>query len=238
MTTFIRIGVAILVLGALAGGGEVGSAAGISVVSQRLAPYRTCLLSATPSTTTSVVDASVRQDAAGTNLGTATTAQVTSAASANRRLYIRFDLAACSPTIPATAVVRQATLRLYASAVPAACRTLDLFRVASTWSEAGITWTNQPFGTAINNPTAASAVATVTVGAPAGCQNRVAGYLTGVTLTASVATFVAGGATNFGWMIRDDVEGSATSQTVTVSAKELNTIGQVPQLVITYVLVP
>ena len=39
-------------------------------------------------------------------------------------------------------------------------------------------------------------------------------------------------------MIRDDAEGSATTRTATFSAKELGTVAQEPQLVITYVLVP
>jgi hypothetical protein len=39
-------------------------------------------------------------------------------------------------------------------------------------------------------------------------------------------------------MIRDDVEGSATTRTATFTAKELGTIVQEPQLVITYVTVP
>jgi hypothetical protein len=39
-------------------------------------------------------------------------------------------------------------------------------------------------------------------------------------------------------MIRDDVEGSATTRTATFTAKELGTIAQEPQLVITYVTVP
>ena len=77
------------------------------------------------------------------------------------------------------------------------------------------------------------------MGTPAGCQNQATGaYVIGGTVTADVATFVAGTATNFGWMIRDDTEGSATTRTATFSAKELGTVAQEPQLVITYVTVP
>jgi hypothetical protein len=39
-------------------------------------------------------------------------------------------------------------------------------------------------------------------------------------------------------MIRDDVEGSLTTRTATFSAKELGTVAQGPQLVVTYVTVP
>jgi hypothetical protein len=131
-----------------------------------------------------------------------------------------------------------ATLRLYLTAVPAVCRTLDLFRVAVTWTESGITWNNQPFGTTLNNPATGSRSASLTVGTPVGCGNMVAGYVTGATVTSDVAAWVAGSASNFGWMIRDDTEGSATTRTATFSAKDLGTIAQVPQLVVTYVAVP
>jgi hypothetical protein len=215
-----------------------GSAASLSLSSQMLTPYRTCGVSATPTTTGSVADTTVKQASATTAFGTATTSVVSSASSANQRAYLRFDLTACSPSIPSTATIRLATLRLYLSGVPAACRTIDVFRVSSTWTEAGLTWNSQPFGTTINNPASGSRTAAIAVGTPAGCTNQAAGYAAGGSVTADVAAFVAGSATNFGWMLRDDVEGSSTTRTSTFSAKNLGTIGQVPQLTITYVLVP
>src|SRR6185436_1784429 len=115
---------------------------------------------------------------------------------------------------------RLATLRNYVTVLPAACRTVDIFRVTATWTEAGLTWNNQPFGTAINNPASASRTGTFDVGTPVGCQNRTTNsYVVGGTVTTDVAAFVAGGSTNFGWMLRDDVEGSATARTTTFSAK-------------------
>ena len=216
-----------------------GMAASLTLTSQNLTPYRTCTLTATPTTTTVVTDASVRQGAGGTNFGGATTNDVATGNGVNRRLYIRFDLSTCSPAIPSSAVIRLATLRVYASAVPAVCRTVDLFRVTASWTEAAITWNTQPFGTTINNPASGSALDTYTIGTPAGCQNQGAGsYITGANPTTDVAAFVAGTATNFGWMLRDDTEGSATTYTSTYSAKDLGTLAQAPQLVITYVWVP
>jgi hypothetical protein len=215
-----------------------GSAASLSLSSQMLTPYRTCLLSATPTTTASVVDATVKQASATTNFGGATTTIVSSASGANQRTYVRFDLSTCSPSIPSTATVRLATLRLYLSAVPAACRTIDVFRVTASWTETGLTWNNQPFGTTINNPASGSRTAAIAIGTPVGCTNQAAGYVAGGSVTADVAAYVGGSASNFGWMLRDDVEGSATTRTSTFSAKELASVGQVPQLVITYVAVP
>ena len=216
-----------------------GLAASLTLTSQNLTPYRTCTLTGTPTTTTVVADASVRQGLPNTNFGTATTVDVASGIAVNRRLYVRFDMSTCNPAIPASATVRLATLRLYATAVPAVCRTVDLFRVTASWTEAAITWNNQPFGTTLNNPASGSATDTYTIGTPAGCQNQATGtYIVGANPTTDVAAFVAGTSTNFGWMLRDDVEGSATTYTSTASAKDLGTVAQAPQLVITWVAVP
>jgi hypothetical protein len=236
-----RLWTRVLIVGAgiLLGVGLLpGSAASLSLTSQNFTPYRTCTVTATPTTTTAVTDTTARQGTANGNFGALTTLTVSSANAANQRTYLRFDLAVCNPAIPTSATVRLATLRLYMSAVPAACRVLDIFRVTAAWGETTLTWNNQPFGTTLNNPPTASRSGTFSVGTPAGCQNQAAGYVVGGTLTTDLAAFVAGGATNFGWMIRDDVEGSATTRTATFTAKELGTIAQEPQLVITYVTVP
>ena len=114
-----------------------------------------------------------------------------------------------------------------------------MFAASATWTETGITWNNEPFGSTINNPPTASRSGSFTVGTPAGCQNQATGtYLVGGTVTSDVASFVLGTVTNFGWMLRDDAEGSATTRTVTFSSKELATVGQAPQLVVTYVTDP
>jgi len=39
-------------------------------------------------------------------------------------------------------------------------------------------------------------------------------------------------------MLRDDVENSATTRTWTAATKELGTLGQAPQLIVTYVTLP
>jgi len=234
-----------LVLGALAlvvgigSSGVTGSAASLWLVSAALTPYRTCTLTATPATTAVVADAEVRQSTPTSNFGTTAALTLTSSGSANGRAYIRFDLVACSPAIPASATIRLATLRLYLSAASAACRTLDIFRVTTAWTETGLTWNNQPFGISLNNPPTASRSDSFDAGTPVGCENRTAGtYAVGATVTTDVAAFVGGSATNLGWMIRDDAEGSGTARTTTFSAKQLGTLAQAPQLVVTYVVAP
>ena len=213
----------------------VGNAASLNLGSQNLTPYRTCTVTATPSDTTAVIDAVVRQATATTNFGAAPTTEVSSANGANRRTYLKFDLSGCTPSIPSTASVVNATMRLYATAVASACRTLDLFRVTAAWTEAGITWNNQPFGTTVNNPASGSRTDSTNVGTPGGCTNTGAGYITGADVTTDVAAFVAGSATNNGWMLRDDAENANPARTATFSAKNLGTLSQAPQLVVTYV---
>ena len=114
---------------------------------------------------------------------------------------------------------------------------MDIFRSTASWTEAGITWNNQPFGTTLNNPASGARSGSFDVGTPAGCTNAAAGYVTGGVVTTDVASWVAGSSTNNGWMLRDDVESSATARTATFSAKDLGTLAQTPQLVITYVTV-
>jgi hypothetical protein len=214
-----------------------GSAASLTLTSQNLTPYRTCTITATPAATTAVADTTAQQGSAGINFGATPTVTVSSGNGVNQRTYLKFDLTVCSPAIPASAIVRLATLRLYMTAVPTGCRVLDLFPVTAAWVETALTWNNQPFGTTLNNPLTASRTGTFSVGTTS-CQNQAAGYVSGGTVTGDVASFVAGGSTNFGWMIRDDTEGASPSKTATFSAKELGTIAQEPQLVITYVRVP
>lgn len=236
-----RIAVIALVAAASAvtGASVPGFAASLNLASQLLTPYRTCAVTATPASTTGVTDATVVQTTPTTNVGTATTTNIATGTAANRRLYVFFDLTKCSPAIPSSATVRLATLRLYLSALPANCRTIDVFRVTASWAESTITWNNQPFGTTLNNPASGLAADSFTAGTPAGCQNLTAGaYTVGVNPTTDVAAFVAGSATNFGWMLRDDAEGSVTTYTQTISAKNLGTLAQAPQLIITYVVVP
>lgn len=214
-------------------------AASLTLTSQNFTPYRTCTITATPATTTAVIDATVRQNSATSNFGTITTDTVSTATTSNQRMYIRFDLTTCSPAIPTTAVVRLATLRLYMTAVPAACRTIDLFPSTASWTETGLTWNNQPFGTTLNNPASGSRTGSFAVGTPAGCQNLTNNaYVVGGTVTTDVQSFVDGSVSNFGWMLRDDVEASSTTRTVNFSSKELGTVAQEPQLVVTYVAVP
>jgi hypothetical protein len=226
--------VIVLVIVVIIGGTGTVLAATLSLASKTLTVYRTCTLTATPSTSTAETDAFGNQQTANGTNGTATTMDVQSSNGANRRVYIRFDLTRCRTAIPATATVTSAVLRLFVSAVPAVCRTEDAFRVTASWAEGTITWNNQPFGTTVNNPPTAQRTSAITIGG-APCQNTATGtYVNGWDVTADLAAFVAGTATNYGWMIRDDAENSATARLARFSTREANVLAQSPQLIITY----
>ncbi len=178
-------------------------------------------------------DASVNQQNANSNNGTATSASSSSSLNANQRIYLSFDITTCSPSIPSTATVSLATLRIYVTAVPATCRTQDVFRTTSTWSETGLKWNNQPFGTTLNNPSSGSRTTSLAIGAVA-CANTTANTYYSLTVTSDVASFVAGSQTNYGWMLRDDAENNSVAQTMTIATKDANAIAQAPQLIVVY----
>lgn len=233
--------IAVLCVGSAGIGGlaPYGFASSVPVSGGRLTSYRSCTLSATPSSTTSVTDATVKQATPTTAAGTASTIVVSSSTNANQRIYVRFDLTRCSPVIPATATVKLATLRLFATALAGACRTIDVFRVATTWTEATLTWNTQPYGTTINNPATGSRTDSFNAGTPTGCENLTANaYVSGAIVTTDVAAFVAGSTTNAGWMLRDDVEGSSTARTTTFASKDAAVVNRAPQLIVSWTAVP
>ncbi len=212
---------------------QVGSADSIPVNSAKLTVYRSCVLSGTIAASTSMVDAGVSQATPAVNAGAAVTMLLRSSGVVNQRAYIQFDLTKCTPVIPASATVANATLRVWVTAVATACRTQDIFPAAAAWGETTITWNNQPFGTALNNPASGTRTDGVNVGA-AVCTYSAAAQYVSWNVTADVVKFVAGTMTNNGWMIRDDVEGSGTARTNTYGTSDAVSVPHAPQLVVNY----
>jgi hypothetical protein len=205
-------------------GGAVGFAASLALTPKALAvftsassvPISTCTL--TPAADTYADEAS-----SGNNFGTATTLHVRSAVvlvvlQENKRSFARFDLSSCS--IPTSARVLTAKLRLFLSTAPSASRTYQVHRVTQAWGETTLTWGNQP-----------TAAGTATASATTGTTSN-------VTLEwdvlADVSGFVAGTTTNQGWRVRDSVEGSGTARDGRFNAREHATVSQRPSLAITY----
>jgi hypothetical protein len=205
----------------------------VPVASRMLTVYRSCTLTATPAASTVAGDTYVNQASPTTPAGSGTFVDVRSSINANRRTYILYDLNQCSPQIPSSATVTGGILRLYVTAVPTVCRTQEIFRMTSTWSEAGVTWNNQPVGTAPNQPPSNQRTGAITVGA-APCQNTSANtYITGWDVTVDVAAFILGTA-NHGWMIRDATENATPARNVQYASKEAGVVAQAPQLIVTY----
>ena len=218
-----------------------GPAASLSVASQHQTIARSCTLTAYPSASSADIDAYVDEGSPATNFGTGTSMTVSSKATlvlaANQRIYVRFDLSNCVHTPPSTATVMTASLRLYATALPSSCRTYDVFRNTSSWTETGITWNNQPGGSSINSPASGGRTSAITAGTSGGCTYSSAGAYVAWDVTADVAAFVSGSATNDGWEIRDDSEtllGILFNVAMTDSAREAAVQLQAPQLVVTY----
>ena len=212
---------------------QVGSAASIPVNSANLTVYRSCVLSGTIAASTSMVESDVSQAAPAGNTGAAVTMLVRSSGVSNQRSYIKFDLTKCTPAIPASATVSNATVRIWVTAIATNCRTQDIFPATAVWTEAAITWNNQPFGTALNNPASGARTDGVNVGT-APCTYSAASQYVSWNVTADVVKFVAGTMTNNGWMIRDDVEGSAAARTNTYGTSDVVSVPQAPQLVVNY----
>lgn len=164
--------------------------------------------SAPTQTLISTGDAAVAQAAPTTALQTTnpTTLMTRSQNAAAIRSVVRF----AAPTVPLGCSVATANLRLNVSTQTAA-RTVQVYRAGSSWTEATVTWNNQPSqaGTAA---TATSAVGWVSIN-----------VLTHVT------TQLAG--TNDGFLVKDSVETAATATDVNMSPREG---ANPPQLVVTF----
>ncbi len=215
-----------------------GAAANLPIQAEPLTEYRTCILTATPASTSDVRDATVDENSADTNHGSAAQLELTRRKKRNQRTYLWFDLASCAPNIPPSATVRAATLRLFVTGRPSGCQTVDIFAVPSAWTESGVTWNNQPFGPAVNNPASGARTDSFDVGTSGGCENNQPDtYIVGADVLADVAGFAAGG-TNRGWMLRHDDEDVNPERTITFASKENGVVGEAPQLVISWTAGP
>lgn len=202
----------------LVAGVALAAALGVSSAGLAVETYASSIAPTTCSLAAADADSYVNQSSASTNYGTATTLDVRSASgSGNRRSLVRFPLAACS--IPANALVTSASLRLFMFSAPTASRTYNAHRVTGAWTEAGVTWSNQP-------ATAASATASIATGTTSN-----------VTLTWNVTTDVQAyvdGTSNLGWRIADGTESSSTARLGQFRSAEHGTASQRPILDLTY----
>lgn len=146
----------------------------------------------------------------------------------SKRSIIKFDLSSISGS-----TISSATLSLYVTSYyTSATRTLGVHKIqqspARNWGETTVSW-NKYDGT--NSWTtgggdfAASATATASVGA----KNVWANW----TVTTDVQSFCDNGATNFGWVLKDETEDDS-QQHKQFASKEYGTASRRPKLVVTY----
>jgi len=215
-----------LVLGAGALTALVATAIGVAAlldVTSKSVTVHTATSSISPTTctlSTADADSYVSSSSPSSNFGTAATLNVQAAGilGSDMRTFVRFMLGSCS--IPASSLVTAASLELYLYAAPGAARTYDAHRVTASWTETGITWSNQP-------GTAASATASVSTGTT-----------DNVTLTWDVTTDVQAlvdGTANNGWQVRDQDESPLLgSQLGQFRSADHGTASQRPILEVTY----
>ena len=198
---------------------SVAFAATMSVSASRLTTQSGSVsIAETTCTLTASADAGLDRATQNNNYGTLTTMSVRSLSGNNmRRSILRFDIGTCS--IPASALVRSATLRLTVSSGPGTSRSYGVHRVNANWAENTVTYANQPAFTA-------AATSTITTGtAPA--------TLSWSVLT-DVSAFVANTATNNGWLIKDTNEGAASGIETVFPTRQAATVATRPTLVIGY----
>ena len=157
---------------------------------------------------TSTADSEVKEDRPTQNAGTAAAMRVKTHNVKDARAFVQFNLS----SIPPSSTVTSATLTLCpTTAVPSSTRTYDLHRVTSSWAETTVTWGTQPTVSATATDTATTPPSTAT------CMTW--------TVSSDVQAIVDGTATNNGWRVKDQVEGSATKLETKFGTREHTTAG-------------
>jgi hypothetical protein len=169
---------------------SIAFAATMSVTSSPLTTHSSSVsVAETTCTLTALADAGLARDTQTSNYGTLNAMSVRNqSGNAQRRSILRFDIASCN--IPASALVRSATVTLTATSGPGATRSYTIHRVTAAWGENTVTYQNQP---------AFNATATSTVATGAAPTSLSWSVLT------DVSAFVTGTANN-GWLVKDTAE--------------------------------
>jgi hypothetical protein len=159
----------------------------------------------------------VQQNSANSNKGSDSTMLVRNDPPNIWRSLVQFDV---SP-IPGSATVTSATLTLCLTNNPggsAVGHIHELYAITDPWTEAGVTWNNQPaYVSGVSAP--------VTVPSTQQCFV--------MDVTADVQAWVSGG-TNNGWLLKDQVETGSGDSQVKYGTRENNTAGDRPRLDVTF----
>lgn len=213
-TTAIAMGFVLL-------GGSVAFAAALQVAAQKVTAYQTdTTVPMTVCTRTPTADAYVDEQGGNKNLnfGTDTTLQVQAKKNANKRSFLKFDIASCG--IPAGAALQSASLRLFITTAPSSPRNYNAGLANAAWTETGITFGNQPGVLGTPGP------ATASIGSGS------SGWFEWGVLSHVEA--IRGGTTNNGWQVRDSFEPTGNDNTSVESQFSSREGANPPQLVIAY----
>jgi hypothetical protein len=156
-------------------------------------------------TLTATADAWIDSGSTASNKGSDSILKVMSKSGGNLRALVRYNL----PTMPQGCSVESATLRMYAKSA-ASGRTLEVFQLAGTWTEGGVTWANQPTTTGTAAPTSSGT-----------------GYREWNVAAMVQAMYTS---TNNGFLVRDAIENQDAEQQFHSREESTNR----PQLVITF----
>lgn len=152
-------------------------------------------------------DSYVDQNSAASNFGSANPIVVDARSGRAKRVYVHFSL----PAVPRNCSVTSAVLRMNATSAVTG-RTLQAYQAASSWTESGITWTNQP-GTTGTAATASSATGWVSW-----------------TVTSQTQALYSG--TNTGFVVRDSSETAGAGVTQNYSSR--SAASNKPELQVTF----
>lgn len=212
----------LFVLAAMLATVSTALAASLAVTSRSLTPFTKTYGATVTCTLGAAADAYVDASSAISNFGTATSLQVRSGPSPQlRRIFIRFDLTACSPAIPAGAIIHSARLRLVTNVAQSNTRTYGVYAATTTWSEGTVTWNTQA-------AVAGSSTASTTVS-----SGTASGSTIEWNVISDVQSFVTLDLTNSGWRVWDSNEITTPNTTLTFNSREASSSN--PTLVITYV---
>jgi hypothetical protein len=196
-------------------------AAVLPVTSRTLTVHSKAYAAPVTCTLTALADAYVSKPQATTNFGSATTLVVDPSSITTSRVFARFDLSTCSPSVPVGAILRSAQVRLFTATVALAAASYQLRRADSAWTEAAVTWNTQP---GASGPVSASASV---------AQLAASGTIVTWNVISDVQDYASGAAANVGWRLSDAAEGVDTGTSLSFSSREAG--GAVsPQLVLTY----
>ena len=174
-------------------------------------------------------DSWIDQGNTGTNHGGDATLQVSSqTGNKNQRALVEFDLSSLT-----NSGIKSATLSLFMITAPGASRTYQARRITSFWKESDVTWANRMSGFTWTTAGGDNDGVTTQTAATGTTNNTTISW----DVTAAVQQWFGANTpiANYGTMILDGTESSATTRTAIFSSKEAATAANRPTLTVDFV---